>query len=866
MHPDGRQNPMALFEALTGHAPMRWQRRLLQCMREGHIPDAVDLPTGLGKTSVMALWLIARACPAGAPVLPRRLIYIVDRRAVVDQATNAASELAQQLRPETCDPCLQQLRHALGLAPGGILAVSTLRGALADHGAWLRDPAAPAIIVGTIDMIGSRLLFEGYGVSRKMRPLHAGLLGVDTLFVLDEAHLVPPFEALLRQIAAGHQCYGPVDRTAPLSHPRLLTLSATPTSGGNRFALEDEDQADEVAQRRIHASKRLHARASPVARKALAKTLAELAWTHASSAARTIVFCDRREDAAAVVDELRKRPETPPCALLVGERRGLERQAIEAWITQHGFDPKTPATVPGPAFLVATSAGEVGIDLDADHMVGDVVEWERMVQRLGRVNRRGNGDARIDLVAVAPENPAKLDDRQKRQAATARLLPHLPEAADGGRDASPGALMTLKSRADLAELRGKASTPSPLRPALSRALVDAWSLTALRDHPGRPEIAPWLRGWVDDDPQTTVIWRRFLPWRRGEAPAAQEVEAYFEQAPPQREERLQAPTWRALETLRERAKTLLKAAPERAGDPAMLVLDPALELQAHLTLEQLADRKQEPSRIVDRILVVAAELGGLSQDGLLDKAAAGAPVGGTLDGEDGMAWSRLRILQRTPDTRPAAVPEGWALAHAWPARRDEDGETLEEIGIWTDKARRAEPARSRAPQTLADHTAAVVACAEALAGRIGLDAQHSATLSVAARLHDAGKAEPRWQDAFRAPLSERPYAKTAAAWVNQALLDGYRHEFGSLAIAADDRGLRALPAELRDLALHLIAAHHGFARPLIRHGGDDARAAEVALRFGRLQRRWGPWGLAWWEALLRAADAQASRQHDEGLG
>jgi CRISPR-associated endonuclease/helicase Cas3 len=135
-------------------------------------------------------------------------------------------------------------------------------------------------------------------------------------------------------------------------------------------------------------------------------------------------------------------------------------------------------------------------------------------------------------------------------------------------------------------------------------------------------------------------------------------------------------------------------------------------------------------------------------------------------------------------------------------------------------------------------------------------------LAAAARLHDAGKARDTWQDAFGAPRDGRPYAKTATRWINQALLDGYRHEFGSLPAAEADPALCALPPELRDLALHLIAAHHGHARPLIRHGGDTARAAEVALRFARLQRRWGPWGLAWWETLLRAADTKASRQHD----
>jgi CRISPR-associated endonuclease/helicase Cas3 len=102
------------------------------------------------------------------------------------------------------------------------------------------------------------------------------------------------------------------------------------------------------------------------------------------------------------------------------------------------------------------------------------------------------------------------------------------------------------------------------------------------------------------------------------------------------------------------------------------------------------------------------------------------------------------------------------------------------------------------------------------------------------------------------------------------MLGGYRHEFGSLPYLESDAEFRALPPELQDLASHLVAAHHGGARPLIATSGcEDAppsalegRAREVALRFARLQKRWGPWGLAWWESLLRAADQQASSEND----
>jgi CRISPR-associated endonuclease/helicase Cas3 len=116
------------------------------------------------------------------------------------------------------------------------------------------------------------------------------------------------------------------------------------------------------------------------------------------------------------------------------------------------------------------------------------------------------------------------------------------------------------------------------------------------------------------------------------------------------------------------------------------------------------------------------------------------------------------------------------------------------------------------------------------------------------------------------------FAKTRGP-INQAILDGYRHEFGSLPYLEKNAQFEALPEDWRDLVLHLVAAHHGQARPVIRtRGCEDAppsaleeRARDVALRFARLQKRWGPWGLAWWEALLRAADQQASRENDTEL-
>ncbi|MGH6841369.1 MAG: hypothetical protein ACREDV_04645, partial [Methylocella sp.] len=138
--------------------------------------------------------------------------------------------------------------------------------------------------------------------------------------------------------------------------------------------------------------------------------------------------------------------------LFVGARRVKEREDAKAWLEDHGFLAGSPPPAK-PAFLIATLAGEVGIDLDAGHMVCDLVPWERMVQRLGRVNRRGQGDATIIVVHGDEPKPKKPDaptDRELGQAIAFRSLSVLNELpnVETGRDASPGALRELKLRAE----------------------------------------------------------------------------------------------------------------------------------------------------------------------------------------------------------------------------------------------------------------------------------------------------------------------------------------------------------------------------------------------------------------------------------
>ena len=953
------------FEQLLGFAPMPWQERLFVRFMLSDLPSGCDIPTGLGKTAVMAIWLLARA--KRAP-LPRRLVYVVDRRAVVDQAT----EVAQKLREGVDhDP---ELKKALEIETGS-LPISTLRGQHVDNREWLENPASPAIIVGTVDMVGSRLLFEGYGVSTKMRPYHAGLLGADTLVILDEAHLAPPFEKLLEAIDSGDKIFGPRgdDRRALVPTFKLLTLSATSRGSTARcHGLEEADLVHPEVGRRLSAKKWLTIVPPPGDQESwnLAEALATQAWELAEKGKkpiRCLVFCNKREIAQKTLEKFEtlakgdKKTGIPRVLidkdLFVGGRRVFERQIAAARLDALGFIAGEKAAANKPTFLVATSAAEVGVDLDAEHMVCDLVAWERMVQRLGRVNRRGIGEARIVVVQCGPSKDLRKamdktpEDRKdkdhalvaehERLEASRKCLESLPEI-DGRQDASPGAIRRLKLQAatnpDLAAVLQAATTPAPLRPALTRPLVDAWSMTSLKEHTGRPAIEPWLRGWQEDDePQTTVLWRKFLPVRRGgDAAKDKKVEDFFEAAPPHASEGLETETWRVLEWIERRATQLDGRAasaavgsvaddiPEidsldvaeagetdevedtstenesdgeasgtepavealRQWDVVAFVLSPVGDLRHTLRLRDLLplfDQKKEKEReaklgkaLKGATLVVDARIAGLGKSGLIDDRESDIPR--TADDENDWLLSTnpksppvIRFRVRALEAEAVPTNQGqWRERLCFITEQTQEGVPVRWLVVdkWKHDSATEDDRSSGRAQLLQTHTEWVETRVQKLAQRLALPESYAKVLMLAARLHDEGKRSPLWQKSFKAKPDGK-YAKTESR-PNLALLDGYRHEFGSLETAEKDPALINLPLELRDLALHLVASHHGRSRPIIGTSGCQEappsklqeRAREVALRFAHLQNNWGPWGLAWWEAVFRAADQQASRDND----
>jgi CRISPR-associated endonuclease/helicase Cas3 len=756
-----------------------------------------------------------------------------------------------------------------------LLAVSTLRGELADNEEWKVDPARSGVIIGTIDMVGSKLLFSGYGDGRYWRAQHAGLVGQDSLIVHDEAHLTPAFSDLLQHLAN-------VQRQAGEPRPvQVMELSATSRGGsGPVLKLEAEDERDIVVKDRLDAKKRLCLH--QVEEAVVIRTLVELSKAHDDQQAKVLIYVRSPEDARGVVDQLSKQlgdRAKERIALLTGTIRGHERDQLvrTSPVYQAFLDPN--AHVDRTVYLASTSAGEVGIDMDADHMICDLTTLDSMIQRLGRVNRRGGKEreARVDVVVQnwgqdTRDSPSELEEAIK---ATQEVLEGWAKKSDGG-DMSPRALRTLLSTLD-DERREKAFAPKPAMLPLTDVLLDAWSLTtATRQMPGRPEVAPYLHGLTNDPPETYVVWRkevRLLAEARVDPEALSE---WFQACRVEAHERLRDRTDRVKKTL----EVLIKAHHQKGKDRDFPVV--LMNERGEAQWSTLSQVTRKDFNLAYRTVVMPIEAGGLNKQGTLDAKEAGEADDVAeqvpherrrerwlaVEDEDGLRYERL-ISGEAVKSLPQDLKERERITLEKP-KEDEEESRYHYLLLLAQPRQstldHAETAKVR--QTLSFHLKRITENMNRTSVALALEEGIKEALAFAAAWHDRGKNRPVWQRYACNPDSKEPLAKSPRC-LHGRFLGGYRHEFGSLLDAAADEEIRRHPE--RDLILHLIAAHHGWARPHFERSAwndganshttadNDEASAEVMRRFGRLQERFGRWGLAWLESLLRCADIAASQ-------
>ncbi|MFO0473122.1 MAG: hypothetical protein ACK51Z_19075, partial [Pseudomonadota bacterium] len=152
------------FREVQGIAPFPWQTVAAHLLAQRRTPR-VTVPTGLGKSAMVdaAVWAAAQGGW-------RRIAFVVDRRIVVDAVHERAQRIAQALAAPGRSPGLATLAARLG--PGAPQVVR-LRGGVHGDDDWVLHPERITVALTTVDQLGSRLLFRGYGVSPRRWPMHA---------------------------------------------------------------------------------------------------------------------------------------------------------------------------------------------------------------------------------------------------------------------------------------------------------------------------------------------------------------------------------------------------------------------------------------------------------------------------------------------------------------------------------------------------------------------------------------------------------------------------------------------------------------------------------------------------------------------
>jgi CRISPR-associated endonuclease/helicase Cas3 len=860
------------FNALTGNEPFPWQESLFLLFLSNKFPADVCLPTGTGKTSIMAIWLLALAERSSVDSrqnsIPRRLTWVVNRRVVVDQATNEAEQIRRRINDPAIvelEPIRSALRKLLGESSGEILGISTLRGQFEDNAEWRGDPSRPAVIVGTVDMIGSRLLFSGYGIGFKAKPLHAGFLGQDVLLVHDEAHLEPAFQELLVTIREEQQ------RCGEFGKFQVMALSATSRAKSGAFGLTEIEkrvpsEVPDPPETPLHviwlrqgAKKAIWLHENNDEGK-LAEEIAAEALRFEDRGCAVLVFVQRVDYVEKILKNLPK----GRTQQLTGTQRGFERDKLVSEDIFRRFLPGAKTGDGTTAYLVCTSAGEVGINISADHLICDLSPFDSMVQRFGRVNRFGDRND-TEIHVFHPAEFKRDDELDVRRQETLALLKKL----DG--QASPKAVGELMNAEDCQA----AFTPTPAILPATDILFDSWALTTIKGKlPGRPPVEPYLHGVSEYElPETCVAWREEVEVITGDLVKKSPPEDLLEDYPLKPHEWLRDRSDR----VHKRLSKLAQRHPEKPLPVWLLADDGSVEVS---TLGKLVNDDKK-DRIEHCTILLPPAAGGL-KDGRLD---GNSDTAGDEDVAD--AWPdtdrpqpRIRVRDGSP--QPVDKIKGMRLIRTIDTDPGADDESEEDEAAshrywhWYELPKLADndgSERSAGGVLWQVHTKDVVRNATRIVEQLPLSEELRKAIILAAHFHDLGKRRPLFQRIIGNANCDPLLAKSGRKKQPYRLNDRFRHEFASLFDTQKEFESRELSEDMKELVLHLIAAHHGRGRPhfpaeeVYDPAATDEQksvvAAQVPQRFARLQRKFGRWGLAFLESVLRASDYDASANPSE---
>lgn len=922
----------AFYRATHGGAePFPWQSRLAARVAADGWPTEIGVPTGLGKTACLdiAVWALAvqaDLAPADRSA-PTRVWYVVNRRLLVDAATEHAQRLCRWLgdpRTLVVDWPTAAERHIQSVAAVGdrltsIGALGTERGPLhvtrlrggADLGARVPDPSQPAIVLATVPMFASRWLLRGYGSSTSMRPIDAALAGTDCVVLLDEAHLARPLAGLVRPV---EQCdVGDPSTVLPIrrSRPIMVALTATGERSADRFDLDDDDLDHPVVRERLTANKPVELRQS--ADKRLSQDVAAAAVDLLSAApdpTTCVVFVNSpkraREVWSIAASAARRAGLDVETVLLTGRMREREADRVRRRLldADHGVRSGSTAQHDRHLLVVATQTLEVGADVDFDLLVTETAGVRALVQRFGRLNRLGvKPGARAVVCHAEDAKPVSIYGDEP-----ATVWATLNEAVRRGPlDLGPGAIGAVLGDPDDA---------APRTAELLPAHLWEWAKTTVPP-PGEAPIEPFIESLDDTTATVSVLWRAWPP-----APAGPHGEQVHVLEPRVRgDEAVELPIGAAKDWLsplgwvRRVARdgtALEEVLPSelRPGDQVVVHVsaggydefgwnpastEPVLDVSALLTGTLLLDR----DRAVIGNLVV------LSESPELDQAlrAFESTVTDEYAGDDQLEVGAAAVAH----AMVTAVPHPWladaAAGPAWAtfvdrlqtARLDEPLHGPPQL-VAPAGARATASVRSDAFDELSceassvrldAHLSAVGEAAAAIARQIGLPPPLVEIVRRAGAFHDQGKVDPRFQRWLDpAGRSSEPVAKSSmrrGRWEHARVASGWprggRHETLSLRLLGAAIAAGADGGPDPELLLHLVASHHGHGRPSLPtsvdtvpitttaciDGIDVAVSGDLSIgewdqpaRFRRLCERYGYWGLALLETIVRQADHAAS--------